>query len=167
MKNYYQILEVSENASQEVIEKAYKVLARKYHPDTYPRDKIYWAESKFKEVTEAYEVLSNPKARQDYDIKIGLSTPNNSYNDTVQSNQYETNQPQYSNNKKPKKRSVFTMFNFKQYSGTISNAIKEEANKPHEERSRDLIAFVLTIIIVSILVFIFWKVPAIKNFLFP
>ena len=43
MKNYYEILEVSENASSEVIERAYKVLAKKYHPDTWPRDKLYFA----------------------------------------------------------------------------------------------------------------------------
>ena len=72
MKNYYEILEVSENASQEVIEKAYKTLAKKYHPDTWPRDKIFFAESKFKEITEAYNTLSNENARKDYDLKIGI-----------------------------------------------------------------------------------------------
>ena len=68
MKNYYEILEVSENASYEVIEKAYKVLAKKYHPDAWPNNQSYWAEDRFKEITEAYQTLSNDKLRKEYDI---------------------------------------------------------------------------------------------------
>ena len=66
MKNYYEILEVSENASFEVIEKAYRTLAKKYHPDANPDNKKE-AEEKFKEVSEAYETLSNPQKRKMYD----------------------------------------------------------------------------------------------------
>ena len=66
MKNYYEILEVSENASDEIIDRAYRVLAKKYHPDTWPSSKSYWAENKFKEITEAYQILSNPALRKKY-----------------------------------------------------------------------------------------------------
>ena len=76
MKNYYQILEVNENASYEVIEKAYRVLAKKYHPDTWPSHQSYWAEDRFKEITEAYHTLSNAELRKAYDLKIGI---NNSF----------------------------------------------------------------------------------------
>ena len=60
MKNYYEILQVSHNASKEVIEKAYKVLAKKYHPDlqTSYTAKTY-AEQRLKEINEAYNVLSD------------------------------------------------------------------------------------------------------------
>lgn len=70
MKNYYEILEVDVKASKEIIDKAFKVLAKKYHPDTQPEDKKEWAETKFKELNEAYEILSNEDARKNYDIEL-------------------------------------------------------------------------------------------------
>ena len=78
MKNYYEILEVSQNASSEVIEKAYKALAKKYHPDANP-DNAKEAEEKFKEIGEAYEVLSdvNKKSEYDYQLESYMNNLNN------------------------------------------------------------------------------------------
>ena len=179
MKNYYEILEVSENASSEVIERAYKVLAKKYHPDTWPRDKLYFAENKFKEITEAYEVLSNDELRKNYDIKIGLNNSLDDKYNTLYSeheklkqeinNMKITNESQkYINQNKHVNRFVKPNPSyFKTYISQISDAIKSQRQKPAEERSRDFKALILTIIIVSFLLFIFWKVPFLKNFLFP
>jgi len=64
-RDYYEILGVSRDASEEDIKKAYRRLALKYHPDRNPGDKE--AEGKFKEITEAYEVLSDPRKRSQYD----------------------------------------------------------------------------------------------------
>lgn len=64
-KDYYRILGVDRNASDKDIKAAYRKLARKYHPDVNPGDKA--AEEKFKEVSEAYEVLSNKEKRARYD----------------------------------------------------------------------------------------------------
>jgi curved DNA-binding protein len=64
-RDYYAILGVSKNASAEDIKKAYRQLARKYHPDLNPGDKA--AEAKFKEITEANEVLSDVEKRNQYD----------------------------------------------------------------------------------------------------
>ena len=64
-RDYYSILGVARNASGDAIKKAYKKLAMKYHPDRNPGDKK--AESKFKELSEAYEVLSNADKRNTYD----------------------------------------------------------------------------------------------------
>lgn len=64
-RDYYEVLGVSKNASEDEIKKAYKKLARKYHPDMNPGDKE--AEEKFKEVNEANEVLSNPEKKAKYD----------------------------------------------------------------------------------------------------
>ncbi|KAK9092709.1 hypothetical protein Syun_027620 [Stephania yunnanensis] len=64
--DYYNILQVDRNAKDEDIKKAYRKLAMKWHPDKNPNDKKY-AEAKFKEVSEAYEVLSDPQKRAIYD----------------------------------------------------------------------------------------------------
>ena len=70
MKNYYDILEVNNKASKFVIDKVYKALAKKYHPDANPDEKKQWAEEKFKEINEAYETLSDEKKRKEYDEKL-------------------------------------------------------------------------------------------------
>jgi curved DNA-binding protein len=64
-KDYYTILGVGKTATQEDLKKAFRKLARKHHPDVNPGDKA--AEEKFKEISEAYEVLSDPEKRQKYD----------------------------------------------------------------------------------------------------
>ena len=64
-KDYYKILGVDKNATVDEIKKAYRKLARKYHPDVNPDNKE--AERKFKEINEANEVLSDPKKRKKYD----------------------------------------------------------------------------------------------------
>ena len=67
MKNYYEILEVDKNASQEVIEKAYRTLVKKYHPDLQQGTKREEYSEKIKEVNQAYDVLSDELQRAEYD----------------------------------------------------------------------------------------------------
>ena len=64
-RDYYEVLGVPKNADDAALKKAYRVLAKKYHPDSNPGDKE--AEKKFKEASEAYSVLSDPQKRQQYD----------------------------------------------------------------------------------------------------
>ena len=72
MKDYYKILEINKNATDEEIKKAYRKLAKKWHPDknlNNPR-----AEEKFKEIQEAYDVLSDKKKRENYDNPYNFSS---------------------------------------------------------------------------------------------
>lgn len=73
MKDYYQILGISKDASEEEIKKAYRNLAFKYHPDRNQGNTE--AEERFKEVSEAYEVLSNAQKKREYD-RSGKSQAN-------------------------------------------------------------------------------------------
>src|SRR5579863_1374163 len=70
-KDYYEILGVKKSASADDIRKAFRKLARKYHPDVNPGDKA--AEEKFKSLSEANEVLSDPKKRKIYDQVVFYS----------------------------------------------------------------------------------------------
>jgi molecular chaperone DnaJ len=63
-RDYYEVLEVSKDVNDSELKKAYRKLALKYHPD---RNKSPDAEDKFKEISEAYAILSDPKKRQQYD----------------------------------------------------------------------------------------------------
>ena len=73
-RDYYEVLGVDKNATDEELKKAYRKLAKKYHPDANPDNKAE-AEAKFKEVNEAYETLSDKQKRQMYD-QFGFDGPN-------------------------------------------------------------------------------------------
>ena len=84
MKNYYEILEVDKNDSEEVIEKAYKTLAKKYHPDLQNNSDC---QDKMRQINEAYEILSNDFKRREYDEKIKRQSVSiEEYNRIIQEN---------------------------------------------------------------------------------
>ena len=70
MKNYYEILEVDKNASNEIIKVAYKSLVKKYHPDLNKSNGINASEDKIKEINDAYDTLSDPIKRSEYDQSL-------------------------------------------------------------------------------------------------
>ena len=93
MKNYYKILEVSENASIEVIEKAYKVLVKKYHPDLQKNNPD--AEKKIKEINEAYGILSDSFLKEQYDKELleeKKSNTENNFQETDYGRLYRENE---------------------------------------------------------------------------
>ena len=76
-RDYYELLGLAKGADPSAIKKAYRKLAKKYHPDTNPGDKE--AEKKFKEITEAYNILSDPEKKKLYDqldsMEVALVEP--------------------------------------------------------------------------------------------
>ena len=101
-KNYYDILEVNKNASPEIIEKAYKTLAKKYHPDLQEESQKESAGEKLKEINEAYEILSNPESRANFDkILLDTTISSEDFNKIANENKQlheELNNLKYNNN---------------------------------------------------------------------
>ncbi len=82
MKNYYQILNIKPTATDEEIKRSYRVLAKRYHPDVNPGDSA--ASEKFSDINEANSVLSDPKARAEYDQKLKeAATPRRNPEDII------------------------------------------------------------------------------------
>lgn len=110
MQNYYEILEVNECASQEVIEKVYKIFIKKYHPDLYKDNQKLEMEEKIKTINEAYETLSDPEKRKKYDETIEeerknkyqeeFNNMNTSKNDTTKQYQKDEDEVNYDRNNK-------------------------------------------------------------------
>lgn len=122
MKNFYEILEINENASQEIVEKAYKVLVKKYHPDLQEDEaKKQECEVKIKEINEAYETLSNSDLRHEYDNQL-------------KQEKYEASQVQQNNqtNEEPqdKARSIYDY----QRQAEESRQARQEANEQYQEQ---------------------------------
>ena len=166
MKNYYEILEVSKNASQEVIEKAYRTLAKKYHPDRWTINKKF-AENKFKEITDAYNVLSNNDLRKSYDAQIDYNY-NNLYEenkqlksqiDHLKSNQANNS---YQNNSSPNNYFI-SKEDIPRFGDILKTIIKNQKNKTKEEHITSLKALALTFIIIFIIIILFVKVPFLNN----
>ncbi|WP_061313058.1 DnaJ domain-containing protein [Clostridium botulinum] len=80
MKNYYKILGVSESSNKDEIKKAFRNLAKKYHPDKNKDNKD--AIEMFQQINEAYEILSNESSREEYDRKLNQNSSNRSKNES-------------------------------------------------------------------------------------
>ena len=104
--DYYKTLEITKSATEAEIKKAYRKLARKYHPDLNPNDKE--AEKKFKEINEANEVLGNPENRKKYD-KYGKDWK---HADEFEKAGYNPNQQQRSGQQSSQGFSDFSSGNF-------------------------------------------------------
>ena len=166
-ENYYDILEVSKNASPEIIEKAYKTLVKKYHPDLQKNEEKNKYEEKIKKINEAYDILSNPEKRKNYDLNLkntlfSINDYNNLYQENINLkndlNKLKENINNSENNiinnnyKKNIKKNKYNKINLK-------NIIN------FKNRSKDLLALVLTILVILFIAFILWHIPFTKNYL--
>lgn len=89
MSNLYEILEVSEKASKEVIDKAYKVLVKKYHPDLQEEKDKQTADLKIKKINEAYEILSDEEKRKQYDLELKANREQEKIEEDLKNKQYK------------------------------------------------------------------------------
>jgi curved DNA-binding protein len=87
-KDYYQILDIPRDASDEQIKKAYRTMAMQYHPDRNP-GKEDWANEKFKEINEAFGVLGNPDKRRQYDQFGTTGNVNDIFNSSATSTTFD------------------------------------------------------------------------------
>lgn len=118
-KNYYEILEVSQNASSEVIEKAYKTLAKKYHPDLQPDEASKKeSENKMKEINEAYEVLSDENKRKTYNLE--LEEEKRAQIEKTQNSTSQNNSSNFSSSNKPNQSANSAYYNAQSNANNIS-----------------------------------------------
>ena len=176
MKNYYEMLEVNPKASKEVIEKAYRVLVRKYHPDLYSGEKQQYAEKKTKEINEAYKILSDEFLREQYDTELAkeeimdrknsyqtqrsrVGTNSNSKNNSNNLTEQGRKNPLQKREYKPQVGSFGSILQLmKQLIQDLAKS-KEKREQIKEVTRQDVFAIVLTIIVVILIGVILWFIP--------
>ena len=207
-QNYYDILEVSKNASPEIIEKAYKTLVKKYHPDLQIAEEKNKYEEKIKKINEAYDILSNSEKRKNYDLNlknteisidnynalyqenINLKNnlkilkeklnnlnniPNNNYEkNNCENNNYENNNYQKNNKNNYSENIINNNFNsnnndklyyIKMNIKNIYNNLKLNFLYYLNKLIKDLIALIITILILIFIFSILKHIPFTKNYL--
>ena len=187
-KNYYDILEVNKNASPEIIEKAYKTLVKKYHPDLQENNLKSIYEEKIKKINEAYDILSNQEKRKNYDLFLkNNEISNDDYNNLKNENINLKNEINYLKNNYKKNLNYNNLENNninnnyenlnkinEEINNTLNKAyydayiqdLKNRGYKINYENSfKNFIALILTIIFILIIGFILWHIPFTKNYL--
>ena len=130
-KNYYDILEVNKNASPEVIEKAYKTLVKKYHPDLQDNDLKNEYEEKIKLINEAFEILSDSEKRKNYDLNLKQTEFSiEDYNNLISENLNLKNEINYLKN---------NLNNYKNNSqNNINNNLNNNSNNKNSNYSNNI-----------------------------
>lgn len=182
METLYDILEVSKKASKEVIDKAYKTLAKKHHPDLQSAENRAYAEEMMKKINEAYDILSDEEKRSAYDRKLeeqeerAIPYENMNYSNQNQNNIYR--QQSVENESKSDEfdwRSQFAKLSPKEQKRLIKKIEKEaneEYRKQYEDYFRslgfkikhrwtlkDFLVIGLAILILTFIFFILWLIP--------
>lgn len=172
MKNYYEILEVNPKASREVIEKAYRVLIRKYHPDLYTGEKQQYAQQMTKDINEAYHILSDDFLREQYNKELEKQQMAKDENNITQQTRKITTQTKDNYHQMQQKEETLSQRMQTHKIGSFGSVIEltkevmHDLKKSKEKRKRikdmtqnDIMAIVLTIVIVIIIGIILWFIP--------
>lgn len=188
-KTYYDWLEVSPKASSEVIEKAYKALVRKYHPDLQ-EDNRQEAEELMKKINEAYDVLSNNEKRIKYDADLKLNQEHNQTQNHIQqttnnniSKQHSIHELAYQQKLALKRQQQLELERQRQaelaqieYQRQVDAArqkayhdayIQDLKNRGYKIRYKktfkDYVRVAITILIIILVLFVAWQIPFIRN----
>ncbi len=182
-QNYYDILEVNKNASSEIIEKAYKTLVKKYHPDLQENDLKIKYEEKIKKINEAYSILSDSEKRKNYDLFLKNNEVSiDDYNKLYQENIILKKEINYLKNNYKQNNINNNLNNINYYIENIRknnyekyNTEKNEENNSKIENEKyeinykrilkNILALIITIFIIFIISFILWHIPFTKNYL--
>lgn len=176
--NFYEILQVDKKASQAVIEKAFKVLAKQYHPDAQPEDKKEWAEQHFKELNNAYEILSNEEKRTEYDKTLINETINTQLlqdmkdfqEELIMKNKHLSNLVTELQHKLQLYENTQTFTGYKSYippNQQHKNTENTPPPSPKREKNhamKSFISFLLTLLIALIVFIVLWFIPFTHNF---
>lgn len=189
MENLYDILEVSRKASKEVIDKAYKTLAKKYHPDLQTPENKQMAEEKMKKINEAYSVLSDDVQRAKYDKELE-DEENNRQNEYIpqQDNNYYTQPDIYENMEYNNVETNDWQENFqklnKREQTRLRKKLEKDANQEyrrqyaeffknlgfrvrikHKWTFKDVLTIFLVILALAIIFLILWAIPFTHNWM--
>ena len=183
-KNYYDILEVNKNASPEIIEKAYKTLVKKYHPDLQDNNLKAEYEEKIKLINEAFEVLSDSEKRKNYDLNLKQTEFSvEDYNNLINENLKLKNEINYlKNNLINYKNNINNNLNNKinenlnyndinknnlNNNKNINNNYSENIQQKYNINSilENVFALFLTVFIFIFIFFILFCIPYTRNFL--
>jgi len=133
MKNYYKILQVDKDASPEIIKVAYKLLVKKNHPDLKEGSEKQIAEENIKEINEAYDVLSDPLKKSEYDLNlINEFISQEKYNEIINENMNLKKELNYFNN-------LYNKNNYakKQYSNMYDNTWAKNYTQPNSKKNHN------------------------------
>ncbi len=180
MKNYYEILEVSPKASNEIIENSYKLLQNKYQPNQYIGEERAEAESKLRDISEAYKILTDSFLREQYNAELEREQANNKKRYA----QSEVERPKKQREvrqkaRRPVKQNVIQEEVQEEQQmpavgsfGAIVNIVKSLFRRRDREKfdirnikREDYIAAGLTAVIIITLGVILWFIPATQGFI--
>lgn len=179
-KNYYDILQVNRNASPEIIEKAYKTLAKKYHPDLQTEENKKQSEEILKEINEAYEILSNSEKKHAYDASLVKQETQNSNADNYTTTTHATSpsenelyhkqqqERQYQEQLRREQEIAYQQqieqARQKAYHDAYIQDLKNRGYKIRYKKSlKDYITSFVSIIITILILSLLWQIPFIRN----
>lgn len=167
-ENYYDILQINKNASKEIIDKAYKTLVKKYHPDLQKDELKIEYEAKIKKINEAYEVLSDFEKRKNYDVtlkknEISITEYNNLYQENIRlkNNLNILKQKLIDLNNNNYNENLYTTINPYYQSNNVQYS--KTHNYKYKHILKNLISLFITILVFLLVIFISWHIPFIKN----